>query len=53
MFNAHILFERVDILFPSFLSEDGVQSLFTYLSCVFCFIFVYEIHQKKPTDTER
>lgn len=37
----------------SLLSEDSVCSLFTYLSRVLCFIFVYEIHQKKPTDTER
>lgn len=44
-------FQNAEILL-SFLLDD-VWSLFTYLSCVLCFIFVYEIHQKKPTDTER
>lgn len=51
VFHAHTCPPCMDSL--SLLSEDGVWSLFTYLSCVLCFIFVDEIHQKKPTDTKR
>lgn len=49
MFHVHVLPLRS----LSLLSEGGIWSLFTYLSCVLCFIFVYKIHQKKPKDTER
>lgn len=27
--------------------------LFTYLSCMLCFIFINKIHQEKPTIKER